>query len=83
MKPSKNMWSTYLNDTFPIPTEMLNSGRNLISIAFEDTSDHTKNKEAGKVKYIGMGLSPEMKKKTPEGIEDVPPLYSKIRIDAT
>lgn len=82
-KPSKNMWSAYPKDSFPIPSEVLKRGRNLISIAFEDTSDSTKNEAPGKVLDINIDISREYMKRTESGIENVPALYKKIEIDAT
>lgn len=78
--PFRETWTQTSVDSFPIPQQLVKTGENTISIAFEDTADFTTTNESGKIAQLDLSLAEEKNIKTTHGITHIPLVYRKIKI---
>jgi hypothetical protein len=79
-QPTREMWTTSSVDEFPICKTSLRPGKNILSIAFEDTSETMNKNSKGLITEINLKVSKEGTKQEYNGIENTEVIHKKITL---
>jgi hypothetical protein len=79
-QPVREMWTTSSVDEFPVCKNSLKPGKNVISIAFEDTSDTMNKNSKGIIDEISLKVSKEGTIMGYDGIENKEVIHQKITL---
>ncbi|HYX37676.1 MAG TPA: beta-galactosidase [Oligoflexus sp.] len=78
IRPVRDIWMNTSPDSFPVTTGILRDGDNILSIAFEDTSDSTTNQATGRIESLKLQTTQEERQWMGDRNELVPVILRKV-----